>query len=77
MNLITGAKGGISVVSPTCHYRWQRSTQRDGFVIRYAFIKETYYDYMADCSITARVSRLGVVGSVFVCVCGGGKTGKQ
>lgn len=56
INLITGGKGGIFTVSLHCHYHWQQSTRRKGFVIRYAFIKEMYYDYMAYCSKTAGVS---------------------
>lgn len=64
INLITGAKGDNFIVSPTCHYHWQQSARREVFVIRYAFIKDMYYDYMAYCTKTAGVSRLHVVDGI-------------
>lgn len=51
-------------MSPTFHYHWQQSARREGFVIRYAFIKEIYYDYMAYCSEAAGVSQLRVVDGI-------------
>lgn len=35
INLITGAKGDIFIVSPTCHYHWQPSTQHKAFLRLY------------------------------------------
>lgn len=60
INLITVAKG----ISPLCHYHWQQSTWRQGFVIRYPFIKEIYYDYVPYGSTAARVSRLYVADGI-------------
>lgn len=56
INLITGAKGNIFLVSPTCHYHWRRSAQCEVFIIRCVFIKEIYNDYMAYCTKTADMS---------------------